>query len=393
MHMDPVMVMLTSAVLAILIVGFLIHRLKQPYIVAYMIVGVIIGPHGLALISDQLDLHQIGSIGVLLLLFFIGMEMSLPRLVANWRVAVIGTLLQILISVGILCGLGYWLDWPLAQSVLLGFVISLSSTAVIIKILQEWKEIDTDVGRDVIGILLIQDLAIVPMMISINFLGGAALNIAGLILQIIGGLGIIALLVWVIIKGEFKMPFGQLLRKDNDLQVFSAFMLCFGLAFITGIFNLSAALGAFVAGILISVAKETHWVYERLEPFHVVFVAFFFVSIGMLVDLNFLQDNLMLALSLVVISVLINTAVNAVIMRFLGENWRDSLYGGALLSQIGEFSFVLAGVGISAAIITEFSYQMTIVVISLTLLLSPLWILFIKRVTLKKTNQEVWINT
>lgn len=384
MHMDPVMVMLTSAVLAILIVGFLIHRLKQPYVVAYMIVGVIIGPHGLALISDQLDLHQIGSMGVLLLLFFIGMEMSLPRLVANWRVAVVGTLLQILISVGILFGLGYWLDWPLAQSVLMGFVISLSSTAVIIKILQEWKEIDTDVGRDVIGILLVQDLAIVPMMISINFLGGVVLNITGLILQIVGGLGIIALLIWIVTKGEFKMPFGRLLRKDNELQVFSAFMLCFGLAFITGIFNLSAALGAFVAGILISASKETTWVYERLEPFHVVFVAFFFVSIGMLVDLNFLRDNLILALSLVVISVLINTAVNAGIMRFLGENWRNSLYGGALLSQIGEFSFVLAGVGIQATIITEFSYQMTIVVISLTLLLSPLWILSIKRLARRK---------
>jgi CPA2 family monovalent cation:H+ antiporter-2 len=386
--MDPIMVMLSSAVLAILVIGFLIHRLKQPYVVGYIIVGIILGPHGLALISDQLDLSRIGSIGVLLLLFFIGMEISLPRLVANWRVAVIGTLLQILISVGILYGLGYWLNWPLAQSILLGFMISLSSTAVVIKILQEWKEIDTDVGGDVIGILLVQDLAIVPMMISINFLGGAVLNITELILQIVGGLGIIALLIWVVIKREFKMPFGHLLRKDNELQVFSAFMLCFGLAFITGMLNLSAAVGAFVAGILISAAKETTWVYERLEPFHVVFVAFFFVSIGMLVDLNFLRDNLILALTLVILAVLINTAVNAVIMRFLREDWRSSLYGGALLSQIGEFSFVLAGVGIEAAIITEFSYQMTIAVISLTLLLSPLWILSIKRFTRRKPQKE-----
>ncbi len=381
MHMDPVMVMLTIAVLAILIVGFFIHWVKQPYVVAYMIVGVIIGPHGLALVSDQLDLSKIGSIGVLLLLFFTGMEISLPRLISHWRVAVIGTLLQILISVGILCGLGYWFNWPLAQSVLLGFVISLSSTAVIIKILQEWKELDTDVGKDVIGILLIQDLAIVPMIISINFLGGAAFNLAEIILQIIGGLVIIALLIWILIKREFKMPFGHLLRKDNELQVFSAFTLCFGLAFITGVFNLSAALGAFIAGILISVAKETAWVYKRLEPFHVVFVAFFFVSIGMLVDLNFVRDNLILALSLVILSVLINTVVNAIIMRFLGESWRSSLYGGALLSQIGEFSFVLAAIGIETAIITTFSYQMTIIVIALTLLLCPLWILSMKRFT------------
>ena len=391
MHMDPIMVMLTFAVLAILIVGFLIRRLKQPYVVAYMIVGIIIGPQGLALISDQLDLSRIGSIGVLLLLFFVGMEISLPRLVANWRVALIGTLLQIFISVGILYGLGYWLDWPLAQSVLLGFVISLSSTAVVIKILQEWKEIDTDVGGDVVGILLIQDLAIVPMMITINFLGGTILNITGIILKIVGGIVIIGLLIWLVIKGEFKLPFGKILRKDNELQVFTAFMLCFGLAFITGLFNLSAALGAFVAGILLSVAKETTWVYKRLEPFHVVFVALFFVSIGMLVNLTFLKDNFKLVLFLVLISVLINTAVNAGIMRFLGESWRNSLYGGALLSQIGEFSFVLAGVGVHALIISEYSFQMAIGVISLSLLISPLWIISVKHFTVKKVTKEILI--
>jgi len=388
MHMDPIMVVLTSTILIILAVGLLIHKLKQPYVIAYMIVGVIIGPHGLAFIEDKLDLTKIGSIGVLLLMFFIGMEMSLPRLVAHWRVAVIGTLLQIMISVAVLYGLGSWFNWPFAQSVLLGFVISISSTAVVIKILQEWKEINTAVGRDVIGILLIQDLAIVPMLIAINFLGGEVLNFTGVILQIVGGLAIILLLTWLVVKREFKMPFGKFLRKDTELQVFTAFMLCFGLAFITGIFNLSAALGAFVAGILISVAKETTWVYKRLEPFYVVFMALFFVSIGMLVDLNFLYDNFLLAIILVSLAVLLNTAVNAFIMRFFGESWGNSLYGAALLSQIGEFSFILAAVGIHTAIITEFSYQMTIVVISLSLLISPLWILSIKRFT-QKTKQNL----
>jgi CPA2 family monovalent cation:H+ antiporter-2 len=376
----------------ILAVGLLTHKLKQPYVVAYMIVGVIIGPFGLAFIEDKLDLTKIGSIGVLLMMFFIGMEISLPRLVANWRVAVIGTLLQIMLSVIVLYGLGYWFNWPFEQSVLMGFVISLSSTAVVIKILQEWKETNTAVGRDVIGILLIQDLAIVPMLIAINFLGGEVLSFTEIILQIAGGLAIISLLTWLVVKREFKMPFGKFLRKDTELQVFTAFMLCFGLAFITGIFNLSAALGAFIAGILISVAKETTWVYKRLEPFYVVFVAFFFVSIGMLVDLNFLYDNFILAIILVSLSVLLNTAVNAFIMRFLGESWGNSLYGAALLSQIGEFSFILAAVGIQTAIITEFSYQMTIVVISLSLLISPLWILSIKRFT-QKTKQNILIKT
>ena len=162
------------------------------------------------------------------------------------------------------------------------------------------------------------------------------------------------------------------------MQVFAALGLCFGLSLITGLVGLSTALGSFVAGMLVGAAKETRWVHHSLESFRIIFVALFFVSIGMLVDLNFIASHWYQTAALVILVVLTNTFINGSILRILGDNWRDSIYAGALLSQIGEFSFVLAAVGIQAHIISDYGYQMTIAVISISLLISPPWIMLIK---------------
>lgn len=365
--------------LAVLIVGFILHKFRQPLVIGYLLVGVFLGSHGLNLIGEQAVLNRMGSIGVLLLLFFMGMEISLPRLLANWRIAVIGTLLEILITVGCIVVLGFLLDWPIARSILLGFVLSISSTAVIIRILQEWKQVNTDIGQDVIGILLVQDLAIIPMLIIIGYLGGDAPGTGHVILQVCGGIAILGLMLWVARVRQIRLPFPKLFRGDHEMQVFTAFLICLGLAFITDLLGLSTALGAFIAGILITSARETHWVHTSLQPFHVVFVAVFFVSVGLLLDIGFLVENWSIILILVLVTFVLNTLINAVIMKLMGVNWQKSLYGGALLSQIGEFSFVIAAVGLQAKIIDKFGYQITISLITITLLLSPFWILMIKR--------------
>jgi len=162
------------------------------------------------------------------------------------------------------------------------------------------------------------------------------------------------------------------------MQIFAALAICFGLALLTGLLQLSTALGAFTAGMLVSAAKETQWVHQRLEPFRVVFVALFFVSVGLLVDIKFLTEQWVLISLLVVLVLITNTFINAFILKALGVNTRDSVYAGALLAQIGEFSFVLAAVGIQAKIITDFGYQLVIEVISISLLFSPVWIKLIK---------------
>jgi CPA2 family monovalent cation:H+ antiporter-2 len=175
------------------------------------------------------------------------------------------------------------------------------------------------------------------------------------------------------------VPWLKWLKKDRELQLFGALGICFGVALLTGWLGLSTALGAFVAGMFIGVARETQWLHHSLEPFRVIFVALFFVSVGMMVDLQFMMENAGLIALLVVMVLVLNTFINAVILVLLGDPWRETLYVGALLAQIGEFGFVLAAVGINGHIITEYGYQLVISIITVTLLLSPAWILLVRR--------------
>ncbi|NQV20761.1 MAG: cation:proton antiporter [Rhodospirillales bacterium] len=374
MHMDPMMPLVVASLVGILVMGFLARVLKQPHVIGYLIAGVALGPFGLSLITDQDVLTRLGALGVVLLLFFVGMEVQPGRLVSGWKVSLLGTLLQVVLSTAAVIALGYWLDWPLSRSVLIGFVISLSSTAVVLKILHDTGRLETDVGQDALGILLMQDLAVIPMLMVIGLMGDAEFHTGAALLQGGGGILMIGLVGWIIVKGTISLPLSRLLTGDHEMEVFAALLLCFGLALLTALFGLSTALGAFAAGMLISAAKETRWVHESLQPFQVVFVALFFVSIGMLVDMEFLWSNWQ-EVSILVIAVLVtNTVINAVILRLLAYNWRRSLYTGALLSQIGEFSFVLAAVGAQSGLISTYGYQLSITVISLSLVVSPLWI-------------------
>lgn len=381
MHMDPIMPLLVGIIFAIFTIGLMMRFIRQPYAIGYLISGILLGPHVLNLIPDPLMVARLGEFGVILLLFFVGMEISLPRLLANWRIAILGTTFQIVLSLSCVLAVGLWWEWSLSRVILLGFVVSLSSTVVVLKLLDDWGESDTEVGQDVLGVLLMQDLAIIPMLIIINVIGGHDFEISELILQAIGGLTLIIFLVIFLTRSNPHLPFANTIRNDREMQVFAAMIVCFGVALLTAVFHLSTALGAFVGGIIIGTARETEWVHESLEPFRIVFIAIFFVSIGMLVNLKFVLINWKTVGILVVVVFLLNTAINSVTLRLLGLKWRRSLYSAAILAQIGEFSFVLAAVGLQSKIITDFGYQMAIAVITMTLLLSPMWIRLIKGVT------------
>ena len=372
MHLDPILPRIVAAVFVLLLIGLVLRRLRQPHVVVYLLAGVALGPNGLRLFSDEIILARVGDFGVVLLLFFVGMEVSLPSLLKSWRVSVVGTLLQVLASVGCVSVIGWLRDWSLARVVLIGFAISLSSTAVVVSLLRARNEIDSGAGRDAMGVLLIQDLALIPMLIVLGFLGGEPPTGKELSLQAVGGVALLALLAFLARRERISLPFGRMLRQDHELQVFSALALCFGFATLTGLLGLSTAVGAFVAGILVASTRETEWVHKSLEPFRVVLVALFFVSVGMLIDLQFLATHGKTMLLLVLAVLLTNWLINAGTLRALGRPWRHSLYVGALLAQLGEFSFVLAAVGRQTGIIEDFGYQLTIGLIAVTLLLSPL---------------------
>ena len=313
--MDPIIPLIVAIAFGVLVMGALLHRLRQPLLIGYICVGVVLGPHVTGVIVDVHAMERLGEIGLVLLLFFLGTEMSLPRLLSRWRNPFLGTFLQIAASVGVVFLLGKWLDWPLSRSVLLGFVISLSSTAVVLRLLKDRGELDSPTGRDVLMVLLAQDLAVVPMLILLSLLGGALPSAGTLALQVVGAVLVIGLGGWLATREQIRIPLLHWVRQDREFQVFAALLICFGLAFATGLLQLSTALGAFVAGMLVASARETEWVHHSLEPFRTLFVALFFVSVGLLIDLEFIAGH-WLQIGLLVAAVLLsNTSVSYTHLR------------------------------------------------------------------------------
>lgn len=374
MHIDPALPVIVGVVVAILLIGFALRAIGQPQIVGYLIAGLVIGPYGMGLLEDQALISRIGDIGLIVLLFFVGMEASPGSLLQRWRLAIFGVVLQIFATIGVVWLIALFFDWSWPLVVLFGFVISLSSTAVVLKLLKDWNELGTQTGQNVLVVLLAQDMALVPMIIVINVLGGEEVSASELIAQLVGAAVLIGIAAWVFTRDHIKLPFADKLSADHELQVFAALTLCFGLALVSGELGLSTALGAFVAGLVVSSARETDWVHQSLEPFRVVFVAAFFVSIGMLIDLDYVQSNPLKIAFLVSVIVLLNTVLNSIILKVLGSSWRRAGYAGALLSQIGEFSFILAALAHSEHILPDDDYRLFVAIIAISLMFSPAWI-------------------
>ena len=377
---DPILSYLVILSIGIILASLLFKLLKQPYVIAYILVGIIMGPYGIRMFTDEVLIANLGSFGLVLLLFFIGMDISLPKLISNWRIPVLGTLIQVTFSVAAVGMLGSFLHWPFNRIIVLGFVISLSSSAIVINYLQNKGQIGSRVGQNVIGILLVQDILVLPMLIALNYISGSIPQLLDIVKQVLGGCLIVGITIWILWKKKIHLPWGEHIRKDHEIQVFMAFTFCFGFSILTDLLGLSSALGAFVAGIIVSSAQETTWVQRSLHAFRVVFVAMFFVSVGMLIDLDFLITNLEIVSAMVLLAFVTNNFINGIICRFLGETWSDSLYTGAILAQIGEFSFILGATAYSIGLVSSYTYQLTISTISVTLILSPLWIFLVTKV-------------
>lgn len=387
MHSEPLIPIFVFIMLGILVVAVILKKLNQPHVVAYLLAGILLGPYGLKIIEDQDVLARLGEIGVILLLFFAGMEVSPRKFAKNWVVPVIGTTLQIFVTILFVWIVGWFMEWSVAKVVLFGSIMSLSSTAVVLKLIQDWGQTKTRLGENVLGVLLVQDLAVVPMLIAIGTLGGHSPTGGQIMLQVIGGVLVLILAVWMAIKDTIKLPFIHLIKDDHEIQVFAALAICFGMAAITGFLGLSSALGAFVAGMIVATAKEIEWVHHSLLTVKTLFLALFFISVGMLIDLKLIWEHVFLLTSLLIIVYLTNTFINALILKVLKQNWETSLYGGAMLSQIGEFSFVLITMGFTLDIISVKYYQFGIALISLSLLFSPLWIVLVKKYITKQSSR------
>lgn len=373
------LLILVAAIGCALALAFLLRELKMPAAIAYIVTGVAIGPSGADLVHDRELLRHMGELGVIMLMFFIGMEVSLPRLVAKWRVAVLGTGAQIAASVAI-CTLGaVAFGRPWQTGVLTGFIVSLSSTAVVLTMLKDSGELEHPFGQNALAVLLMQDIAIVPMMIVIGVMAGDDGDGRMTLLRLAGGALLVALAVWMMKNpGRWHIP--EALKTTVDRRVMLGLLLCFAAAALTAEMGLSAPFGAFLAGMLLHASDQADWVREHLRSLYVVFVAIFFLSIGMLVDVRYVLAHwpLMLALTLAVL--LLNSGLNSLILRALGEPWPLALLTGGVLGQIGELSFLLASLGLAGGLLSEGGHHIIVAVIALSLMFSPVWMAAIRLV-------------
>ena len=381
MHGDTLIPVYTLVIFSILFMGLMFKTIRIPYVVSYLFVGIVLGPNGIGFVQDTILLRQSETVGLVFLMFFVGMEISLEDLLKNWKIPLVGTIIQIAVTVGIIFLVGSILDWKFIRVLLIGFVISISSTAVVIKLLEEWNQGNTHMGRNVIGVLLVQDIALIPMIIVMDLMQGKAMPVKDLVLQLVGGILVLLLIIYLLRGKEIHLPFMNYFREHKELQIFGALAICFGMVMFTEFFRLSPFLGAFLAGIYIRSTRETEWIHITLEPFYIFFVAIFFVSVGMMLDINFILENWGIILLLVGLVFVVNTMVNTSMMLMLGEPRSESLLGGAMLSQVGEFSFVIISVGQQSGIVSDFTYQIILALITLTLMLSPAWIALFKKLT------------
>lgn len=388
MHNEPLISLFVFVMLGILIVTIVLKKLKQPYVVAYLLTGILLGPYGLKVIQDQESLARLGEIGVILLLFFAGMEVSPRKFAENWKVPTIGTMLQMLVTSMIVSVVGLFLHWSFAKIILFGAVISLSSTAVVLKLLHDGSNMKTRLGQNVLGVLLVQDLAVVPMLIIVRIIGGELPTFGQVAIQIAGGIFVISVAAFMAIKKNLKIPFLDVLGKDEEMRVFAALVICFGMAALTESLELSSALGAFIGGMIVATLEETEWVGHSLSTVKTIFMALFFISVGMLIDLKLFWSHIGLFVSILILVFVLNTTINTMIFKALRQRTEEALVGGAMLSQIGEFSFVLITMGYASSIINTSMYQYCITLISLSLLFSPLWISFVNLIIRKFIAKE-----
>ena len=360
-------------VLAALVCGMAMERFRQPAIVGYILAGVLLGPSALAVVESRASIDVLAELGVLMLLFLIGMELSLRLFRRIWVLGLLVTTFQVAASVGVMVLLSMALGWPLGLAVLLGFVVALSSTAVAIKILEGIGELHTRAGRISIGVLIAQDLAVVPMMLVIGAMGGGGFDWIALPKILVAMLLLVALILYL---GGRKvgLPFGRIVEGHQDLKPLTALAFCFGCAALSGLLGLSAAYGAFIAGLVIGNSRQRHAMLDATRPIQSVLMMVFFLSVGLLIDLDYIWANLGVVLLVFFVVAVFKTALNVGFLGLIGQPWHHAFVAGICLAQIGEFSFLLSVVGADAGVISREDHRLVVAVTALSLALSPLWV-------------------
>ena len=391
--LELTLLLLGSAVLGV--VAF--RMLHLPPMLGYLAVGILIGPHALALAENNDTTHTLAEFGVVFLMFSIGLEFSLAQLMAMRRVVFGLGMAQVVLTIAgtMLFGwlastqlpASFQISWQ--ASFALGGALAMSSTAIVVKMLTERLELESPHGRKIIGILLFQDLAVVPLLILIPSLGKPPEVLAETLAWAAVKAVIVLLLLLFIGQKLMRRWFSIVVkRRSQELFMLNLLLITLGAAWITEQAGLSLALGAFVAGMLISETQYRHQVEEDIKPFRDVLLGLFFITVGMLLNVQLVAEHLWLVLALTVIPVMLKFALIALLAKWFGASDGVAMRTGLGLAQAGEFGFVLLTLAAGAKLIDPFMIQVVLASMVLSMLIAPFLIEKSDQIVMKVASNE-----
>jgi len=353
-------------------VVLLLRRIRVPTIAGFILAGMLAGPHVLNVVDDVHDVELLAEIGVALLLFGIGLELSLDRMKRLWRPIVFGGAIQVGASVLVVSLLGRAVELGTGAAIFLGCVIAVSSTAIVLTGLRGRGELDAPHGRLTLGILVFQDLCVIPMMLVIPLLSGSA----GSGLHMVAALAkSAAILIGVLIAARLVVPrFLHLvaLARQRDLFVLAVFLVCIGTAWLASTAGVSLALGAFLGGLVVAGSRYRHQALSEVIPFREIFSSLFFVSVGMLLVPNVIVTNVAPVVAMLIAIVVGKFAIVFLTGLALHLPMRASIMAGAALAQVGEFSFVLLSAASGEDLLSDGLMSNLSVAIILSMLITPM---------------------
>jgi CPA2 family monovalent cation:H+ antiporter-2 len=383
--LELVLVLLASAVLVVVV----FRTLNLPPLLGYLIVGVAIGPHALGWIPEDRRTAYLGEFGVVFLMFTIGLEFSLPRLIQMRRLVLGLGGLQVVLTTALFAGLLAAAGTGWSAAFALGAALAMSSTAIVVRMLTERMQTETPHGRESIGVLLAQDLAVVPLLVIVPALAGPAGGLApALGLAVIKAAGILAVVLWL---GQRLMrPWFHIVaqRRSHELFIINVLFITLGLAYLTELAGLSLALGAFVAGMLISETQYRHQVEEDIKPFRDVLLGLFFITIGAELDLRVVAAHYWWVLGMFVVPLAAKFAIIAGLSRLFGASPGTALRTGLALAQAGEFGLVLVARGAELSVFEPMLVQAAIAGMLLSMLAGPFLIHHSDRIVLRLSGSE-----
>lgn len=362
--------------------GLFLERFRQPALVGYLLMGAIIGPGLLGLQGDDATVRWLAELAIVLLMFMLGLELDLRFFRSSIQTALGIALSQAALGVAAMLGFTFFFDMSMPTAILFGFIVALSSTAVAMTMLKNLGESGTPMGQTATGILIAQDILVVPMLLVVSALGGGFTWDGMLHLGI--SLSVVVASLFAIFElvqhPQWVARFEAFFARGSSQPVIAAMALCFGAAALSGAAGLSTAYGAFAIGLLIGNVGSIGASYRSaVEPVHELLMMVFFLSVGLMLDMRFLLENLPLIGTILTITIVLKTAFTVGLARIFGVAREVAFPLGAILGQIGEFSFVLIALGLSNGFLDQETYQLGLSVIALSLVISPVWFSLMRR--------------